>query len=389
MEPVGGLPAQTPRRAGAAKLLAGRILAHARPVDSAELPRLIDDGASGLVLAGAGARAAARQCREHGYGGVLLIDPAAYENHAATADEPFQRPAADLFGTSLRELVADQFAVGADAALTPTGWIRAGDAATVRSLAEQVASLGRDDVVASVPLDSGWLEAGLADMAVDLITRIKAPKAVFIEGQFNPPERVAGGVANLRTLVGAVDGAALFRTDLAAFDAVAHGALAGSIGTASGLRHFVRPGHRAFYGKPKQGQPADRSPSVLAADLVRFVRGSTLAEHFGETPAPFCSCAVCGQRRITSFVREDDRKAARLHGVAVWTEWLSGLTGQVSPRDRQRYWRNVCRHGITMHEAYNRWANRPDGLVPPAPLRIWAAGEPQPPAAARSRRRSR
>src|SRR6266536_845767 len=350
MEPVGGLPAQTPRRAGAAKLLAGRILAHARPVDSAELPRLIDDGASGLVLAGAGARAAARQCREHGYGGVLLIDPAAYENHAATADEPFQRPAADLFGTSLRELVADQFAVGADAALTPTGWIRAGDAATVRSLAEQVASLGRDDVVASVPLDSGWLEAGLAD---------------------------------------AVDGAALFRTDLAAFDAVAHGALAGSIGTASGLRHFVRPGHRAFYGKPKQGQPADRSPSVLAADLVRFVRGSTLAEHFGETPAPFCSCAVCGQRRITSFVREDDRKAARLHGVAVWTEWLSGLTGQVSPRDRQRYWRNVCRHGITMHEAYNRWANRPDGLVPPAPLRIWAAGEPQPPAAARSRRRSR
>ncbi len=342
MEPVGGLPAQTPRRAGAAKLLAGRILAHARPVDSAELPRLIDDGASGLVLAGAGARAAARQCREHGYGGVLLIDPAAYENHAATADEPFQRPAADLFGTSLRELVADQFAVGADAALTPTGWIRAGDAATVRSLAEQVASLGRDDVVASVPLDSGWLEAGLADMAVDLITRIKAPKAVFIEGQFNPPERVAGGVA-----------------------------------------------HRAFYGKPKQGQPADRSPSVLAADLVRFVRGSTLAEHFGETPAPFCSCAVCGQRRITSFVREDDRKAARLHGVAVWTEWLSGLTGQVSPRDRQRYWRNVCRHGITMHEAYNRWANRPDGLVPPAPLRIWAAGEPQPPAAARSRRRSR
>jgi hypothetical protein len=216
-------------------------------------------------------------------------------------------------------------------------------------------------------------------MALDLLSRIALPKAVFIAGQFNPPERItpAGeSVLNLRRLATSPGEVALFRTDLAGMDAVAHGALAASIGTSGAFRHFIPPGQKPFFSQPPAGEPPDFSPSLLVDDLVSFLRGSTLARRFRDRAAPLCPCKACSQRRISSFTGRDDHQAARHHNVAVWSQWLPGLAGPAGPQARQRYWLGLCRAGIGGHEVFDNMVQQPGAFVPPLPLQVWARAGP-------------
>lgn len=363
-------------RGNASRTIAGRLLVHASAEAAVDVADLVDPASSGLVVAAKKLVDTARQLRdEHGFSGVLILDPQAYTEYWATPDQPFRELPDRLFGGSTAEQIQEQIDAGADAAMTPTGCIRAGDAASLRAALEQATALEREDVIVTVPLEAGWLQGGKADIAVDMLSRVDLPKAVLIAAQFNPPEQVTPAhesVLNERRLAAEPSATALFRRDLAALDAVAHGALAGSVGTSGDLRHIIPPGQKRFFKPPRKGEPPDQSPNILVPDLRAYLRGSTIAERFREAAAPACSCAVCGGRRLSTFSGRADWTAARRHDVTTWSEWLPNIAGQQAPTDRAQYWTGLCRHGIANHEVYDNLAGRPGTFRPPLPLTIWS-----------------
>ncbi|MCO6003408.1 hypothetical protein NE236_00260 [Actinoallomurus purpureus] len=366
-------------RGDAVAVLAGRVFAHTRPSDASDLVALIGADDGGLVLTGANPVRAARRCRdEQAFGGPILFDLAAAEGKIATRERPFDENGDRLVETTLEERVQGQIDAGADAALTPTLYLRAGEFGAVEAAVEGAVGLGRDDVILSLPMDAGWLARGLIDKVIGLLAGVPIPKAIMLGGQFNPPQRVMDGVLGLRRLVTEVPNVALFRTDLAGLDAMAQGSLAASIGTSSALRHVVPPGEAAVYGRANGGRD-DRSPSVLVPDLLSYVRGSVLADRFGDRPAPLCRCARCGGRSIVSFLRQEDWRDARLHGVAVWTQWARNLLYPDSLAGRRRYWRQLCREAIAAHARYNTLVRaREPVFTPPESLWIWAGEDTAP-----------
>ncbi|MEV5703531.1 hypothetical protein [Actinoallomurus sp. NPDC052274] len=365
------------RRSGgrAVAVLADRVFAHARPSDASDLVALMGAG-GGLVLTGANPVRAARRCREEqAFDGPILFDVAAAEGKVATRERPFEESGDQLVELTLEERVQGQIDAGADAALTPTRYLRAGDFGAVEAAIEGAVGLGRDDVILSLPMDVGWLAPGLIDKTIGVLAQASVPKAVMLGGRRNPPQRVMDGAFGLRRLVTEVPDVALFRTDLAGLDALAQGCLAASIGTSGALRHVVPPGEAGAYGSANGD---DRSPSVLVPDLLSYVRGGVLADRFGDRPAPPCRCVRCGGRSIAGFLRQEDWKDARLHGVAVWTEWARNVLYPDSLDGRRRYWRRLCRDAIAAHARYNTSVRaREPVFVPPDSLWIWA-GEDSP-----------
>lgn len=364
------------RRGDAVAVLGGRVFAHTRPCDATEVAGLLG-AEGGLVLSGARPVRAARRCRdEGGFTGPILYDLAAAETGIADRDEPFDGTGDGLLEIPLEQRLQGQLDAGADAALTPTRYLRAGDLGAVEAAIRGVLRLGRDDVILSLPLDAGWLAPGLIDTLIGLLADVPIPKAVMTGGRPDPPQRVMDGVLGLRRLVTEVPDVALFRTDLAGLDAVAQGAPAASIGTSDALRRILPPGTASGYGRRRGEADDDRSPRVLVPDLLAYVRGGLLAERFGDRPAPICRCAWCGGRSITGFLRQEDWKDARLHGVAVWSGWAREILYPDSAEGRRRYWRRLCRDAIAAHARYNARIRSPEpAFVPPEPLWVWAGDD--------------
>ena len=125
---VPGAPArQAAREAStAAQRVAERVLLLDRPRYLDAAPPYLDPDHSGLVLCGQNAGGRARELRRTGYESILVIDQAAYETEAASADEPFALPEGRLFGEDLDDVLQEQLGCGVDVAVTPTRYIRRG-----------------------------------------------------------------------------------------------------------------------------------------------------------------------------------------------------------------------------------------------------------------------
>lgn len=150
----------------------------------------------------------------------------------------------------------------------------------------------------SLPLGVAWFTDEHIGHLIAELSRLAAPKAVFLGGQFDPMERYKAAVVNLRRMVAEAGDIAVFRTDLTGFDAMSHGAFATAIGSGSSLRHVVPFGQAPQFGK----QGDDHSPSLLFGELMSFHRGSTLYDRFGNTRPPVCTCRACGPdgRKLTT-----------------------------------------------------------------------------------------
>jgi hypothetical protein len=357
-----------PVPAGRAGLLANRVLVHARPRGITGLISAVDQRHSGIILCGDEPERGLKRCRKAGFKGILAIDPRGYEDGPATPEAPFTlSPDGQLFEPSLEQVLNDQREAGADVALTPTRFIEAGDAASLKAAARAAASLGRDDTIFSVPISIAWLNSTYISQLIAVLARVPMPKGIFLGAQLDPLDNVKEAVASVRHLCAEAGSVAVFRTDFEAFDASAYGAFSASIGTGGTLRHIIPPDEAA-----RSVVLSDKSPSVLVPDLIHFFKGSTLAKRYANATAPRCACAVCRGRRIDTFLGQTDSAAAHLHNVRVWMEWLPDLFGNDTVADRAQWWQGRCDAAVANHEVYNSQLGLRNAFQPPRALTIWA-----------------
>jgi hypothetical protein len=346
------------------------VLVHARPRGVTGLLPLVDQRRSGIILCGDKPQSGLARCRKAGFKGILAIDPRGYEDGPATPEAPFTLSAdGQLFEPSLEQALNEQRQAGADVAFTPTRFVEAGDAASLKAAARIAAELGRDDTVFSVPISIAWLNSTYVNQLIAILARVPLPKALFLGAQLDPLDNVREAVANVRRLCAEAGPVGVFRTDFEGFDACAHGAFSASVGTGGALRHIIPPGEPARSVISK-----DKSPSVLVPDLIHYFKGSTLARRYANVTAPGCGCAACGGRKIDTFLGQGDSTAAHLHNVRTWMDWLPDLFDSATPADRTRWWQGRCRAAVDNHEIYNSQLGLRKAFKPPRALTIWAEG---------------
>jgi hypothetical protein len=358
--------------------LHGRLLLHVSMSRLWQVRDHIDEGCGGLVLCGDGAVNKAMELRKEQFTAPLLVDPAVYTSHVATEEAPFP-PTEDegfsfgdpQFDDPLRVSVNRQRAAGVTAAITPTGYIQAEDSDSLLAAARQVRALSDPSLIFAAPVDVGWLQED--DSVRQLIAALnltRGPKAIMLGGQMDPLGRFPQAVGNLRRILASVPRAALMRTDLAVFGALAHGASFGSYGTTGSVRHIVPP------GQPTQSSKAIlRSPHVLFPELMGFFLDSKIAKAFGAADRPRCSCTVCdgaGLDRFTSMLGEHQRQAAA-HNVETMGTWLHAVMAAAPGYERQRRWHELCRSAVEHYPLLNASIDQKGTFKPDAQLRRWAA----------------
>ena len=139
--------------AGAAAVLADRILLHTSWDTAHDLLLVLPEQVGGLVLRGAKAAAGIRDLRTCGFDRPLVLDPEGYGHAAVTEDAPFVvDPDGQnaLIPLSLDDVLQGQRNCGASIASTPTGYLYAGDSDALRSAVRAAAE--RRDVVFSAHL---------------------------------------------------------------------------------------------------------------------------------------------------------------------------------------------------------------------------------------------
>ncbi|MFC4110008.1 hypothetical protein ACFOX0_29300 [Micromonospora zhanjiangensis] len=335
-----------PTPAGSVGALANRMLVYTRPNHVPAVAPVVDRRRGGLILAGAQTGKRMRLLDQADFDAPVLVDPAAYEHYAATPEQPFWSPQDQLSRLSLQELLDQQLLAGATAALTPTGYVRAGDTDSLKAAAGKVKKLQRSDTILVAPLDIALLGKKFINQTIAILADAGCPVALILGKQFDPLTQSPAIIPNLRTLALRVPLLAM-RTDFNAFDLVAHGAFAGAIGTGGSIRHTVEPPT-----KPSAFNPADASPSVLFPHLICWWKGSKIAKLYGARPrqAARCSCSVCDGERLSRFLRRSDQSEALRHGVAVWSGMAADMLDAPTMRQRAEYWRNVCVGSVAEHE---------------------------------------
>jgi hypothetical protein len=184
--------------------------------------------------------------------------------------------------------------------------------------------------------------------------------------------------------------ATFFRSGLGALDLMAHGALAGSIGTSSITRRVIPPDMRRLPGESPDEEDA-AAPQVLVPDLVAYLPGDVLAAQLADTAAP-CWCRHCAGQSLGRFTGRMQWRDARLHGLATWTEWLPSLLSHASITERQVAWTRLCQRGLEAHDRFGAGGDDVIKLMPDLPLLFWAREASLSPAGAvellRNRRRA-
>ncbi|MFJ9846859.1 hypothetical protein ACIRYZ_41790 [Kitasatospora sp. NPDC101155] len=327
----------------------------------------LDPTLSGLVISGPKALRKASELRNDDYAGVLIADPAFYEDGVATAREPYlsrtdELPAADPLGQAVQE----QLAVGATAALTPTGYLRAGDTAAVRAAVREVSAREDPRIVLTLPIDVGWLRGDLVGRLIEELGVAPGMKAVMLGGQLDPLASFPESLTGLAQVLAQVPRTALLRADLAAFGALARGAVFAGYGLSGRFRHVVPP------GEPAKSSGFADSPAVLFPELMALFLGKTLARRFAATHAPVCECAACGRRPLDSFPTNRDVRPAAQHNTAVLMSWQRTLQTMAIGPDRQRWWQERCRAAVNRYPLVNAAIRQPNGFKVQPQLLRWS-----------------
>jgi hypothetical protein len=331
----------------------------------------IDPVRSGLVISGTGAATGLDGHRAKGFAGPALFDLAVYMQAAATEDEPFPSLSSGQlsFTDPLQDLVEDQIAHGAAAAMTPTGYIHAEDSDALLAAAERVRVLGDPRLILTLPVDVAWLRDEPVRQLIAVMQSVPGVKALMLGGQMDPLARFPKAVGNLQRILAEVPGTALLRADLAAFGALAHGAAFTAYGATSSVRHIVPPPQPAKTSGKNGGPP---SPHVLLPELMDFFLGQTLAKRFAGSQPPLCSCQACGERHLTTFTSNSEQVPAAAHNAATLMQWLGILCAVETGPARRQWWQQRCAQAVDRYPVLNAELRLINGFKVPAQLQRWA-----------------
>ncbi|MFJ8145502.1 hypothetical protein ACIQ6R_10555 [Streptomyces sp. NPDC096048] len=294
----------------------------------------------GLVLTGAAAPARCRKIRNALPETVVVMDHGSHTHRVATPEAPFglmsDRGWRDLDLSGLEEILDGQRTNGASYAVTPTCFIPVDEAGSAQVLAATIAQanqLRRVDTVVVLPCSWRWLRRCSVSLLAEQVRACRHPVALIMQSDGDPLERnqVAEG---LRQLCRSCPRLVLWRTDLAAFDAMAHGALGAAVGVSAVLRHGVapQPGNGGGGHKPH--------PVVLVRRLLRYHRVATLQDWFAHIDPWTCDCAICKGAALTRFSdRDADVIAALQHSVCELYALHEDLDATLAGDERIGWWR--------------------------------------------------
>ncbi|MFJ8541936.1 hypothetical protein ACIRFH_07950 [Streptomyces sp. NPDC093586] len=300
----------------------------------------IPTSTGGLVVTGADAPVRCRAIRNAFPETVVVMDHESHTRRAATADAPFGLKTAhgwrDLDPTELDEVLNGQRDNKASYAVTPTCFIpaeEAGGAPALGAVISQANHLRREDTVVLLPCNWRWLRRSSLPLMVEQIRACRHPVALILQAVGDPLacDQAAEG---LRRLCRSCPRLVLWRTDLAAFDAMAHGALGAAVGVSAVLRHGVAP-------RPDNGGGDHKPyPVVLVRRLLRYHRVATLQDWFAHVDPWTCDCVVCKGEALTRFTdRGADVEAALQHSVCELYELHEELDATLAGHERTGWWR--------------------------------------------------
>ncbi len=110
---------------------------------------------------------------------------------------------------------------GADAVLTPTGYIEAGDVNSLAAVLDAAPTVNSKTII-SLPLDNSWLTFNWIDIFIEMAAATPAPKALMLDELPRKPSIAKEILANLRLIASDVSQIGLFRAGLTAFDMFAY-----------------------------------------------------------------------------------------------------------------------------------------------------------------------
>ncbi|MEH3089292.1 MAG: hypothetical protein PGN24_06715 [Microbacterium arborescens] len=325
----GGLPGgigTVPRPADteAARRLGTRVLVLASAEAEATAP-YVDPTVSGLIVTGANAHRTVRTLRRQYPDLMMLVEPTSTAVWA-TKEAPFVLETSGLFEEKLGDVLDAQLQVGASVAVTPTAVFQAGDSEAMKAALKQANDLDRDDFVFLLPVHYRWLDESNIKQLIAIVTRSRHPVAIALADSSANPLAHKGAIPSYRRLFEAAPWAMPWRADLAAFDALAHGARAAAIGQLPSLRRLAFPDKGGF-----SSDKSDMSPHVLLANLLRYRRSSKMQqEWYASAQADTCSCQHCGGRDIDRFNGSDEQRLQahlhNLHETTTMRREIDGLT---------------------------------------------------------------
>jgi len=366
-----------PKAPGSAReRLSGRVLVVAGSLERHKYPALIQAEAislesTGLVICGAEWAAAVRHIRASHPDLFVLCDPVESERLFASAEDPFPQEGGQAEGlfpfATLEERLQAQIEAGASLAMTPTGYIQAGDRLALRAVITQANTVKRDDVVVLLPLDFKWLVGAALKLVMAAVKRCKHPVAITLGDSNGDPMSHRGVLDGAHELAALEDPPMFHKTDLAGLDMMAHGALATSVGVIASKRRASIPGKAPFAPRTKKGA------TVLMPTLLRFRRTLDMQDQwFASRQAHDCRCVVCNDQPIDRFgSHEYDCVFAAQHNAV-------GIIGYVNEAGHgggfPAYWPDKVRDAIVAHVTLGQYVGTP--VNPPRELEAWSKALP-------------
>lgn len=356
----------------AREILGGRLLVVTGDTDARQHVPLIDRDAEGLVLTSHNRVKDARAIRQYAPDVVTVIEPQYAMTAFATPERPLVLPDDDGLMTFDVDAILDaQRDAGAHIAMTPTGYVRAGEPDTLRAVVAASHKISRDDTLHRVFLAPQYLHPDNLRQTRAILRKCHLPIALTVASKTDPMLN-PGVVDGLRDLFSTLEWAMLWRGDLAAFDALAHGAPSASIGTLTSTRHGVPADQRG------QRSPEDRTPSVLVVELARYIRSGKLRNWYAATTAPSCPCQVCQGRTLDRFEDEPaDRAIATEHNLLAMRALRERL---FAAADMRTAWHEYVEDAITAHAEVAALTSVKTRV--PGVLNQWALRQPLPVVAA-------
>lgn len=124
----------------------------------------------------------------------------------------------------------------------------------------------------------------------------------------------------------------------------------------------------SFFGRPGTND----SPHVLIPELLRWFKGSKIAQAAGTGPPIECGCKICDGQTLGRFTTKSGahRHTAERHAITNWMPWAEALSAAKTAEAKHEWWRSMCSSALA---AASAWQREHGDKIPDSPqLRFWA-----------------